>query len=69
MLSIDEHASFFKDIDPLEKYKKWTARLATNQSSTFNEITQIKSLYSQKAHETFIVSNSIDWFKKCLENA
>lgn len=61
MLSIDEYASFFEDIDPLAKYKKWTSKLAANQSSTFNKITQTKSLYSQRVQAAFVVSDSVDW--------
>ncbi|KAG6631633.1 uncharacterized protein YKR070W isoform X4 [Carya illinoinensis] len=61
VLSIDEYASFFEDIDPLAKYKKWTSKLAANQSSTFNKITQTKSLYSQRVQAAFVVSDSVDW--------
>ncbi|XP_040993206.1 uncharacterized protein YKR070W isoform X1 [Juglans microcarpa x Juglans regia] len=61
VLSIDEYASFFEDIDPLAKYKKWTTKLAANQSSTFNKITQTNSLYSQRVQAAFIVSDSVDW--------
>ena len=61
VMSIDEYASCFDDIDPLAKYKKWATKPVTNQSSSFEQIAPRKSVYSQRVQAAFIVSDSVDW--------
>lgn len=57
VLSIDEYASYFDNIDPLVQYKKWTIDHA-NENATIKENTKI---YSQRVQAAFIVSDSVDW--------
>ncbi|XP_047332092.1 uncharacterized protein YKR070W [Impatiens glandulifera] len=56
VLSIDEYASCFDNIDPLLQYKKWTTGIVANQSEN------VKSkVFSERVHAVFIVSDSVDW--------
>ncbi|GMY10706.1 hypothetical protein FCV25MIE_05945 [Fagus crenata] len=61
VLSIDEYASCFDDIDPLAQYKEWRNKTVANQSSTFKEMASRKSVHSQRVQAAFIVSDSVDW--------
>lgn len=59
VLSIDEYASYFDNIDPLAHYKKWTIEHAANQNITSKEMAS--RIYSQRVQAAFIVSDSVDW--------
>ncbi|XP_050291955.1 uncharacterized protein YKR070W isoform X2 [Quercus robur] len=61
VLSIDEYASCFDDIDPLAQYKEWITKTVANQSRTFKEIGSRKSVHSERVQAAFIVSDSVDW--------
>ncbi|XP_023876252.2 mitochondrial hydrolase YKR070W [Quercus suber] len=61
VLSIDEYASCFDDIDPLAQYKEWITKKVANQSRTFKEIGPRKSVHSERVQAAFIVSDSVDW--------
>ncbi|KAK9998469.1 hypothetical protein SO802_018072 [Lithocarpus litseifolius] len=61
VLSIDEYASCFDDIDPLAQYKEWITKTVANQSRTFKEIGPRKSVHSERVQAAFIVSDSVDW--------
>jgi hypothetical protein len=61
VLSIDEYASCFDDIDPLAQYKEWRNKTVANQSSTFKEMASRKSVHSQRVQAAFIVSDSVHW--------
>lgn len=61
VLSIDEYASCFDNIDPLAPYKKWPIQLVANQSSTFGETASRKNVYSQRVQAVFILSDPVDW--------
>ncbi|CAI9105237.1 OLC1v1004119C1 [Oldenlandia corymbosa var. corymbosa] len=56
VLSIDDYASFFDNIDPLAQYKKWKEIQAVKQhaSLTINPD-------SERVGAVFVVSDSIDW--------
>ncbi|KAL1817149.1 mitochondrial hydrolase YKR070W isoform X1 [Daucus carota subsp. sativus] len=53
VVSMDEYASCFDSIDPLEQYKNW--RLDSQKSSSKTSIS------SQRVKAAFIVSDPIDW--------
>lgn len=61
VLSIDEYASCFDDIDPLAQYKEWITKTVASQSRTFKEIGSRKSVHSERVQAAFIVSDSVDW--------
>ncbi|XP_075634367.1 mitochondrial hydrolase YKR070W isoform X1 [Castanea sativa] len=61
VLSIDEYASCFDDIDPLAQYKEWITKTVANQSRTFEEIGPRKSVHSERVQAAFVVSDSVDW--------
>ncbi|XP_057954778.1 uncharacterized protein YKR070W-like isoform X2 [Malania oleifera] len=59
VLSIDEYASYFDNIDPLAQYKKWTTKQVGK--SSFKDMDQGNSINSQRVQAAFIVSDSVDW--------
>uniref|UniRef100_A0A9I9E1D1 Hydrolase family protein / HAD-superfamily protein n=1 Tax=Cucumis melo TaxID=3656 RepID=A0A9I9E1D1_CUCME len=61
VLSIDEHASFFDNIDPLAPYKKWTTIKGANHERTIADLTEKKKICSERVEAAFIVSDSVDW--------
>ncbi|KAK7261410.1 hypothetical protein RIF29_27720 [Crotalaria pallida] len=61
VLSIDEYASFFENIDPLAPYKKWTTKLPAVQSAKFNEGARRNDVFSERVKAAFIVSDPVDW--------
>ncbi|KAL0533799.1 hypothetical protein IC582_028070 [Cucumis melo] len=61
VLSIDEYASFFDNIDPLAPYKKWTTIKGANHERTIADLTEKKKICSERVEAAFIVSDSVDW--------
>ncbi|XP_019447918.1 PREDICTED: uncharacterized protein YKR070W isoform X2 [Lupinus angustifolius] len=61
VLSIDEYASLFENIDPLAPYKKWTTKLAAVQNAEFNEGAPKNHVFSERVKAAFIVSDPVDW--------
>ncbi|XP_038895489.1 uncharacterized protein YKR070W [Benincasa hispida] len=61
VLSIDEYASFFDNIDPLAPYKKWTTIKGANHEKTITDVTEEKKICSERVEAAFIVSDSVDW--------
>lgn len=60
VLSIDDYASCFENIDPLAPYKKWTTRLTCHDSTT-KEVPPKINVHSQRVQAAFVVSDSVDW--------
>ncbi|XP_057451406.1 uncharacterized protein YKR070W [Lotus japonicus] len=56
VLSMDEYASCFENIDPLATYKKWTTKLATT-----HECASRNDVLSERVRAAFIVSDPVDW--------
>ncbi|XP_058206876.1 uncharacterized protein YKR070W [Rhododendron vialii] len=56
VLSIDDYASCFDNIDPLGYFKKWTTGNVSDQINTIRS-----SVCSQRVQAAFVVSDSIDW--------
>ena len=61
VISIDDYASCFENIDPLLPFKKWKTKQAGYQSSTTKEMDLRNDIRSQKVQAVFIVSDSVDW--------
>ncbi|KAL2486615.1 hydrolase family protein/HAD-superfamily protein [Abeliophyllum distichum] len=61
VLSVDEYASYFENIDPLAQYKNWTKQLTGNRNSSSREMDTIDDPCSQRVKAVFIVSDSVDW--------
>ncbi|KAK6645872.1 hypothetical protein PHAVU_L001232 [Phaseolus vulgaris] len=61
VLSMDEYASCFENIDPLAPYKKWTTKLAAIQNSKFNESFPRNDVFSKRVQAAFVVSDPVDW--------
>ncbi|KAM7278986.1 hypothetical protein ACFE04_006120 [Oxalis oulophora] len=55
VLSIDEYASYFENIDPLAPYKKWVTKRTTTEMSPKIDV------HSQKVKAAFVVSDPVDW--------
>lgn len=61
VISIDEYASCFENIDPLAPYKKWTTKLADTQNPKFDESGPRVDVFSERVEAAFIVSDPVDW--------
>lgn len=60
VLSIDEYASYFQDIDPLSQYKNWTVKQVNSKNSTDYSHNKYDVL-SERVKGAFVVSDPIDW--------
>ncbi|KAK2985583.1 hypothetical protein RJ640_025016, partial [Escallonia rubra] len=56
VLSINEYASCFDNIDPLAQYKNWKTGKLVDQHSTLRN-----NAYLERVQAVFIVSDSVDW--------
>ncbi|GMN24490.1 hypothetical protein TIFTF001_000591 [Ficus carica] len=61
VLSIDDYALCFDNIDPLAPYKKWTTKQVSYQSSNTKATDLRENIRSQRVQAVFIVSDSVDW--------
>jgi hypothetical protein len=61
VISIDEYASCFENIDPLAPYKKWTTKLDATQNPKFDESGPQIDVVSERVQAAFIVSDPVDW--------
>lgn len=60
VVSIDEYASCFDNIDPLAPYKIWGVQ-HVDQKSDSKKISHKVDITSQRVQATFIVSDPVDW--------
>ncbi|XP_020535559.1 uncharacterized protein YKR070W [Jatropha curcas] len=62
VLSLDEYASLFENIDPVSQYKKWTTKqeLCSTMSTSLN-ITSRYNVSSETVKAVFVVSDPVDW--------
>ncbi|XP_029120274.1 mitochondrial hydrolase YKR070W isoform X1 [Elaeis guineensis] len=60
VLSMDEYASCFKDIDPLSHYKTWRIKQTYDENSS-KELLPRYDVYSDRVKAAFVVSDPIDW--------
>nr|XP_011469697.1 PREDICTED: uncharacterized protein YKR070W-like isoform X3 [Fragaria vesca subsp. vesca] len=61
VLSLDEYASYFKDIDPVAQYKMWRTKEALYCSSHLEESVPRYDVYSDRVSAAFVVSDPVDW--------
>lgn len=61
VLSIDDYASCFENIDPLAPYKKWITKQVADQNSTVKAVAAKDLVLSQRVQAAFVVSDSVDW--------
>jgi hypothetical protein len=60
VLSIDEYASYFKDIDPLAPFKTWKVDQETNNYMSA-KVHPSYDVYSERVKGVFVVSDPVDW--------
>eukprot|EP00258_Populus_trichocarpa_P049722 XP_024465741.1 uncharacterized CDP-alcohol phosphatidyltransferase class-I family protein C22A12.08c isoform X4 [Populus trichocarpa] len=61
VVSLDEYASCFENIDPLAQYKKWTTKQGLDRSSlTLNTVPRY-DVSSETVKAVFVVSDPVDW--------
>lgn len=61
VLSLDEYASYFKDIDPVSQYKNWTTDQALYRSGQSNVFTPRYNVLYERVKAAFVVSDPVDW--------
>lgn len=61
VLSIDEYASCFKDIDPVSQYKNWTTMSKIGQTSNLKKLSSTCDVYKERVKAAFVVSDPVDW--------
>ncbi|KAL1532783.1 hypothetical protein AAHA92_32752 [Salvia divinorum] len=59
VVSLDEYASHFSNIDPVAQYKRWTTIQESNCSKHSEKI--IHHDYSKNVKAVFVVSDPVDW--------
>ncbi|KAF8718670.1 hypothetical protein HU200_024970 [Digitaria exilis] len=59
VLSIDEYASYFKDIDPLAPFKTW--KVGQTESYLSAKVHPSYDVYSERVKGVFVVSDPVDW--------
>ncbi|KAK9123773.1 hypothetical protein Sjap_013375 [Stephania japonica] len=60
VLSMDEYASYFDNIDPLSHHKKWVVEKETN-GSKHKEMDKNFHVPSERVQAVFVVSDPVDW--------
>lgn len=58
ILSLDEYASYFENIDPVSQYKRWTTGQVSNRNSHSPPGYNISS---ERVKGAFVVSDPVDW--------
>lgn len=61
VLSLDEYASHFKNIDPVSQYKMWRTKQTSDCSSQHKESVPRYDVYSDRVSAAFVVSDPVDW--------
>ncbi|KAK4385846.1 putative CDP-alcohol phosphatidyltransferase class-I family protein C22A12.08c [Sesamum angolense] len=61
VISLEEYASQFKNIDPVAQYKRWTTNQELNCSRNSEKIASTHIDCSQKVKAAFVVSDPVDW--------
>ena len=58
-MSIDQYASYYKNIDPMDPFKTWKVWQADNYMSAKGHPSY--DVYSERVNGVFVVSDPIDW--------
>ncbi|PSR93043.1 HAD-superfamily hydrolase, subfamily IIA, CECR5 protein [Actinidia chinensis var. chinensis] len=61
VLSLDEYAAYFDNIDPVSQYKTWTTKQAFNHHSNSKDLFPRYNVFSDRVKATFVVSDPVDW--------
>ncbi|XP_059597396.1 uncharacterized protein YKR070W isoform X4 [Vitis vinifera] len=61
VLSLDEYASYFKNIDPVSQYKNWTTEKIFNSKANTKDLVPRYDLLSDRVKAAFVVSDPVDW--------
>lgn len=61
VLSIDEYAAFFPDIDPLAPYKPWLMNETCNKKHASRLVHPKYDVYSDRVQGVFVISDPVDW--------
>ncbi|KAH7537345.1 hypothetical protein FEM48_Zijuj03G0082700 [Ziziphus jujuba var. spinosa] len=61
VLSLEEYASYFKNIDPVSQYKSWTTTRASELDRYSNELVTKHDVLSNRVKAAFVVSDPVDW--------
>ncbi|CAL9771323.1 unnamed protein product [Musa acuminata subsp. burmannicoides] len=61
VLSIDDYASYFNDIDPLSQYKSWDLKHSYERNYNSKGLQPKYDVYSERVKGAFVVSDPVDW--------
>lgn len=61
VVSLDEYASLFENIDPLSEYKKWTPNQVLDRSVHPMNTVPRYDVSSEAVKAVFVVSDPVDW--------
>ncbi|KAJ3699473.1 hypothetical protein LUZ61_003178 [Rhynchospora tenuis] len=61
VLSIDEYATYFPDIDPLAPFKSWITNETCNKKSATMSVHPSYDVYSERVKGVFVISDPVDW--------
>ncbi|KAK9126857.1 hypothetical protein Scep_015703 [Stephania cephalantha] len=61
VLSIDEYASYFDDIDPVSQYKTWAGKTTYDADMKSKAMVPRYDVFSERVQAAFIVSDPYDW--------
>jgi hypothetical protein len=61
VLSLDEYASYFENIDPVSQYKMWTTKQELVKSSYPRKLVPSYNITADRVKAAFVVSDPVDW--------
>ncbi|KAG6734579.1 hypothetical protein I3842_01G279400 [Carya illinoinensis] len=61
VLSLDEYASYFENIDPVSQYKMWTTKWESSKRSCPKNLVPSFNITSDRVKAAFVVSDPVDW--------
>ncbi|XP_031090681.1 uncharacterized protein YKR070W-like [Ipomoea triloba] len=61
VLSVEEYASYFHDIDPVAQYKNWKTEPASILPKNSSDLAKRYDVFSDKVKAAFVVSDPVDW--------
>ncbi|XP_059628239.1 uncharacterized protein YKR070W-like isoform X2 [Cornus florida] len=61
VLSLDEYASYFDNIDPVAQYKTWTIEQVSSHYFNSTELVPRYDVFSESVKAAFVVSDPVDW--------
>lgn len=61
VISLDEYASYFENIDPVSHYKMWTTKWELSKGSCPKNLVPSFNFTSDRVKAAFVVSDPVDW--------